>query len=89
MRRVDYIMQNKNIVVCPNCNGECYINLDEFGYTPWHIHCNNCNINIGATKIDECIKLLNKYHNKNTYLEYYKDKIKLLIIEKEVVINAE
>ena len=82
-------MQNKEIIVCPNCNNKCYICLDEWGRTPWHIHCDNCNINIGTTKIDKGIELLNKYHDKNTYLEYYGNKIKLLIIGKKAVINAE
>lgn len=39
---------NKDIL-CPNCNNKIFFYYDEWGYTPAHLHCNNCYINIGAT----------------------------------------
>ncbi len=82
-------MQNKKIIVCPNCSNKCYICLDEWGRTPWHIHCNFCNINIGVTNIQKGISLLEKYHKPNTYLEFYSNQIKFLAINGEELINAE
>ena len=66
----------KNII-CPNCNGECYILLDGYGRTPYHIHCNNCKINIGTNNIEKGIDLLKKYHKKGTYIEFYSNKIQI------------
>lgn len=80
-------MQNKKIIVCPNCKNECYICLDEWGRTPWHIHCDSCNINIGVTNIQKGISLLEKYHKPNTYLEFYSNQIKFLIINGEELIS--
>ena len=35
-------------ISCPNCKNKMYFCLDEWGYTPWHLRCNFCKINIGA-----------------------------------------
>lgn len=79
---------NKDIL-CPNCNNKIFFYYDEWGYTPAHLHCNNCYINIGATNFQKCIELLQIYHQPNTHLEYYKDKIQLLIINGKKIINNE
>ena len=49
-------------IKCPNCNKEMYWALDGFGYTPFHLHCGNCHINIGVNKPSKAIELLEKYH---------------------------
>lgn len=76
-------MQN-NIITCPTCNNECYFAIDEWGSTPFHLHCNKCNINIGSTSIKKCIDLLQQYHKPKTYLEFYHNEIKLLFEEGEI-----
>lgn len=70
-------MQN-DIIICPTCSSECYIGLDEYGRTPFHLHCEKCNINIGATSIKKCIELLQKYHKPKTWIEFYCNEIKVL-----------
>lgn len=65
----------KKNIICPNCNNECYIGLDEYGRTPFHIHCDNCNINIGTNNIEKGISILENYHEKGTYIEFYNNKI--------------
>ena len=79
---------NKDIL-CPNCKNKMLFYYDEWGYTPVHIHCNNCCINIGATSFQKCIDLLKEHHQPNTHLEYYGNEIQLLIINKEKIINNE
>lgn len=64
---------------CPNCNSLMYFYLDEWGRTPWHLHCNNCRINIGTTNKDKAIELVKTHHEPNTYIEYYDNKIQLLL----------
>lgn len=81
-------MQN-DVILCPSCNNECYFCLDEWGHTPFHLHCDKCNINIGSTSFKKCINLLQKYHKPKTYLEFYQDEIKLLFEEGEKIIYAE
>lgn len=78
-----------NIILCPNCNNEIYYRLDDFGRAPVHLHCDNCKINIGATSFKKCKELLEQYHNKNTYIEYYSNKIQFLSKEGRIVINEE
>ena len=34
-------------IICPTCHNKMYITIDEWGCTPWHLHCDNCYINIG------------------------------------------
>lgn len=36
-------------IICPNCQNKMKFYLDEWGYTPWHLHCEVCNINIGTS----------------------------------------
>ncbi len=72
VERQVFIMQNKKTVVCPNCGNKCHIGLDGFGRTPWHIHCDSCNIHIGANSLQNGISLLEKYHEPNIYLELIK-----------------
>jgi predicted nucleic acid-binding Zn ribbon protein len=50
-------MQN-NVILCPSCNSECYFRLDEWGHTPFHLHCDKCDINIGSVSFKKCINLL-------------------------------
>lgn len=79
-------MQND---LCPNCNSALYWALDGFGRTPWHLHCDNCNINIGVNKPNKAIKLIQKYHKPNTYIEYYNHDIQILFEENKQVIFKE
>lgn len=81
-------MQN-NDIICPNCNSICYFCLDGWGYTPFHLHCDKCNINIGSTSEEKCVELFKKYHKPKTFLEYYQNDIKILFEEGKEVINAE
>lgn len=74
---------------CPNCNSKYYFCLDEWGYTPYHLHCDTCHINIGANSRGKTEELLYEYHKKNTYIEYYGGEIKLLIEGGVEKINAE
>ena len=76
-------------MICPNCNFEIFFCLDEWGYTPFHLHCKNCNINIGSKSRQHCIELFKEYHQPNTYLEYYKNNIQLLIINGKFLIDQE
>lgn len=43
--------------------------------SPFHIHCDNCNINIGTNNIEKGISILENYHEKGTYIEFYDNKI--------------
>ena len=70
-------------IICPNCYNLCYILIDEWGRTPWHLHCNNCNINIGIDKLSRIEDIFQKHHKPNTYIEYYEDKIQLEMEIKE------
>ena len=72
-------MGKYELIKCPNCDKEVYFNLDSYGYTPWHLHCGNCNINIGTTNRDVAVELL-KYCKPNTYIEFYNNKIQLFMI---------
>ena len=82
-----------NDLICPKCKNPLYFNLDEWGRTPWHLHCDNCHINIGVNKPKKAIELIQKYNKKDTYLEYYDNNIQVLFEEgkrkifKEVNIN--
>ncbi len=81
-------MQN-NAILCPNCKKEIFYCYDEWGCTPIHLHCRECGINIGATSFEKSNELLKKYHKKETYIEYYNNKIQFLSEEGRIVINAE
>lgn len=74
-------------IICPNCQNELHFCLDEWGYTPWHLHCDCCNINIGATSCVQALNLIQKYHSLNTWIEYYAREIQILCIDGEYVIN--
>ena len=74
-------MQNDSL--CPECKQPLYFCLDEWGRTPWHLHCDNCNINIGVNKPEKAIELIQKYNKKNTYLEYYNNDIQILFEEEK------
>lgn len=77
---------NKDIL-CPNCKNKMYFCLDEWGYTPWHLHCDNCNINIGATNMNKAAELIQIYHQPNTWIEYYGGDIQILCIKGKYIIN--
>lgn len=62
---------------CPNCNNKLTFGLDEWGHTPFHLHCDNCGIIIGATSLGKCFELFKKYHEPNTYIEFYHNKIQM------------
>lgn len=80
-------MQNKKEIYCPHCGEKIFFCLDEWGYTPIHLHCQKDNINIGATSFKKCIELLQKYNKPKTYIEFYNNKIQLLILEGKVIID--
>lgn len=82
-------MLNKKEIYCPSCGEKIFFCLDEWGYTPIHLHCKKDNINIGATSFEKCIQLLIKYHTPKTYIEFYNNEIKFLHINGEVIINNE
>lgn len=79
----------ESIILCPNCGEETYFCFDEWGYTPFHLHCKKCEINIGATSIQKCKELLVDHHKPQTYIEYYNGEIQLLFEEGRRVINNE
>lgn len=74
-------------ILCPNCKNKIYFCLDEWGYTPWHLHCKTCDINIGATSQKKAINLLQKYHSLETWIEYYGGDIQILCIKGKYIIN--
>lgn len=76
-------------IKCPNCNSLMYFNLDEWGRTPWHLHCDNCHINIGTTNMDKAIELVKTYHEPHTYIEYYGNEIQLLFENGQLKKNKE
>lgn len=76
-------------IICPNCNKETFYCLDEWGRTPFHLHCDKCYINIGATSIRECKELFKDFHEPCTQMEYYNKRIQYLAIKGEELINAE
>lgn len=65
-------------IICPTCKNDCYIGLDEWGHTPFHLHCDKCNINIGATSISKCVELLKDHCKPRTWIEFYNNKINIL-----------
>ena len=79
----------QNDLICPRCKNPLYFTLDEWGFTPWHLHCDNCNINIGTNKPQKAIELIQKYNKNNTYIEYYNNDIQVLWEEKKLKINKE
>lgn len=74
---------------CPNCNTNIFFCLDEWGHTPWHLHCEKCHINIGSQSFQTCEELLQKYHQPNTYIEYYRNGIQWMYVNGEEIINNE
>lgn len=79
----------QNDLICPKCKKPLYFYLDEWGRTPWHLHCNFCHINIGTNKQQKAIELIQKYNKKDTYLEYYDNDIQVLWEERKLKINKE
>ena len=75
----------ESIISCPNCGEEMYFGLDEWGCTPFHLHCNKCEINIGATSTNKCIELLADHHKPHTWLEYYQGDIQMLYEERQKI----
>lgn len=76
-------------IKCPNCNNETYGCFDEWGRTPFHLHCDKCSINIGATSMRKCVELFNEHHNNNTYIEFYSNKIQLWYEEGRLILCQE
>ena len=79
----------QNDLICPKCKKPLYFNLDEWGRTPWHLHCDFCHINIGTDKEQKAVELIQKYNKKDTYLEYYDNDIHVLWEEKKLKIFKE
>ena len=79
----------QNDVICPACNTKGFIALDEWGRTPWHIHCDNCDINIGATSIKKGVELLQIYHKPHTWIEFYNKEIQILYEDGKMIYNKE
>jgi hypothetical protein len=75
------------MLYCPTCQEKVHFHLDEWGRTPWHLHCENCNINIGMNYLKKAEELLQKYHSPNTWIEYYENVIQILNINGEYIIN--
>lgn len=72
-----------NKLLCPNCNNKLYFNMDSWGRTPWHLHCDNCHINIGCTSQPKAVELIQIYHQPHTYIEYYNNEIQFIMIGEE------
>ncbi len=66
----------KKSVQCPNCKEELFFCLDEWGRTPFHLHCDKCCINIGATSTEVAMELI-KYCKPFTYIEFFDNRIQL------------
>ena len=79
----------QNDLICPKCKNPLYFNLDEWGRTPWHLHCDICKINIGTNKSQKAIELIQKYNKNNTYIEYYNNDIQILWEEGKLKIFKE
>jgi len=47
-----------NKYYCPRCGTELFFCLDEWGRTPWHLHCSQCRINIGTDNRDKAVELI-------------------------------
>lgn len=71
--------------LCPICKSPVFFCLDEWGYTPWHLHCENCDINIGATNQKIAINLLETYSTKNMWIEYYGGDIQILCVDGKMI----
>lgn len=78
-----------NSLLCPNCNSVLYWGLDEWGRTPWHLHCHKCAINIGVQNPKKAIELIQKYHQPKTYIEYYSNDIQVLFENNKQIIFKE
>lgn len=79
----------QNNLRCPNCNSVLYWGFDEWGRTPWHLHCRKCVINIGTQKPEKAIELIQKYHQPKTYIEYYNNDIQVLFENNKQIILKE
>lgn len=79
----------QNDLICPKCKKPLYFNLDEWGRTPWHLHCDFCHINIGTDNRQKAVELIQKYNKKDTYLEYCDNDIQVLWEEKELKLFKE
>lgn len=73
-------------ILCPNCKNKIYFCLDEWGYTPWHLHCKTCDINIGTTSQKKTVELLNEFHDLHTWIEFYNGTIQILNIDGKYLI---
>lgn len=56
-------------IICPTCHNEMYITIDEWGHTPWHLHCDNCHINIGMKYLKNVEKYIKEKIPIYTYIE--------------------
>ena len=77
-------MDNEKLI-CPNCGCPIEILLDNYGRTPFHLRCYDCEIDIGATSIKRCIEIFKKHHKGNTYIEYYENAIQLFIENGKII----
>lgn len=67
-------MTDQNIY-CPICRNEMYIGLDEWGYTPFHLHCTKCDINIGMRKLSDIDKWIKYPLKKHIYIEDFPEEL--------------
>jgi len=80
-------MIDKNKLICPACGSELFFALDEWGRTPWHLHCQKCQINIGTNSMEKAIELIQEYHQPDTWIEYYDNKIQVLFEKGKYIIK--
>lgn len=70
---------------CPICGGTLYFNFDEWGHTPFHLHCEGeetHSLNIGATSKDKCLELFDKYsaEYRDMAIEFWHNKIQYICL---------
>ena len=78
-----------NQIECFNCEKQIYFCYDEFGCTPYHLHCAQCDINIGAPSPQKAVELFLLHHKPHTLIEFYSNKIILQIEEGRKIIDLE
>lgn len=77
-------------MICPNCKKDVmYTSLDCCGYTPWHIHCNSCHIDIGSNSLIKCLELVEAHSKPNTTIRFYNNNLKFMIEDGVLVVDKE
>lgn len=73
---------------CPVCGKQLTYTFDEWGFTPFHIHCEDHGINIGAQNYTDALRLLAENHRENTWIEYWSNKIQEHCVNNEVILDG-